>query len=1091
MATWDEDLLLFLERSGYPEETYHTFSYSPLDRRATAAPRACSAWSPRTPRRVARRAADGDAARPRGRGHGDPHPAASCSRRPRPAGPQPPRPALHAHLPLRRRRLAAQLACATGLVRRLAASRRRRCPPAATTRPGRWRSLRAGQPVLLEDLGARFAAPADRRLAAATRRRRSPSRFSGTQGGDRYRLPRRRPQPAPPLRRRATAASSSCWPARSPPGCVNAGSYEAERRRAEALAELDRAKTDFFSNVSHEFRTPLTLIMGPVEELRDRAGAATPTAAPRRARDRPPQRAAAGQAGQHACSTSPGCRPAGSRPGSSRSTSPRSPPSWPASSAPPSSGPGLTFTVDCPPLAEPVHVDRDMWEKVVLNLLSNALKYTFEGGITVRLRQRRTGDAPSSTVTDTGTGIPAEELPRLFERFHRVEGARARSGEGSGIGLALVQELVAAARRHGHRRQHPRRRAPRSPSPSRSAPPPAGRPGGAAAGRPSPAWPPPPSRSWPRRCAGCPDAPSAAHGPSRAGAGRGRPPAAAAEGGCWSPTTTPTCATTCAGCCRRATACRAPPTGRRRWTAALADPPDLVLSDVMMPGLDGLRAAGRPARGPAHRPAAGAAALRPRRRGGGGRGPGRRRRRLPGQAVLRRGTAGPRRRPPAARPGPPGGRAALHRDGRPRAGPDLGQRRRRRRTSSTAAGSTSPGGRRRRARPRLGGRPAPARTASATPARSSAAPAAGAAGWEVEFRLRRADGAYHWLLERAVPDRRRRAFSGYVGSCTDINARYRETERQTLLASVGAALDLETGVDQQLRRLARLTVDTRLADLCVVRRVSESGACRSPGSPPSTRRPRRCSRRSSRSPTWAGRRPRGRSALPAECRPTGRAARGAIRTGAAAAPARRPVGPRRPARRPRPGAGRPGDRPAAGRAARTTRTTGPSRRRSPSGRPCPWTTRCCSPRSVPAPERLALLQQATAQLSAATTPLQVARTTAAHVQRLLGKPGGERLRDRPARAGLTALTMSGFDDEAQKRWSTIPLSAEVPVDRGGHRAHAGVVRGRAAGQRPVRAPVPGVPEPWPTAHGRASPSPLIAPGRVVGVIGLGFGEPRR
>src|SRR3712207_7990495 len=101
---------------------------------------------------------------------------------------------------------------------------------------------------------------------------------------------------------------------------------------------------------------------------------------------------------------------------------------------------GLDFTVDCPPLDQPVHVDRDMWEKVVLNLLSNALKFTFAGGIAVRLRQD--DGAARLTVSDTGTGIPADELPRLFARFHRIADARGRSGEGSGIGLAMVRELI-------------------------------------------------------------------------------------------------------------------------------------------------------------------------------------------------------------------------------------------------------------------------------------------------------------------------------------------------------------------------------------------------------------------------------------------------------------------------------------------------------------------------------------------------------------------------------------------------------------------------------------------------------------------------
>jgi signal transduction histidine kinase/response regulator of citrate/malate metabolism len=101
---------------------------------------------------------------------------------------------------------------------------------------------------------------------------------------------------------------------------------------------------------------------------------------------------------------------------------------------------GLHFDVDCPPLPAPLYVDRDMWEKIVLNLLSNALKYTLQGGIRVSL----TGDGARArlSVSDTGTGIPHDALPRLFERFYRVPHARGRTQEGTGIGLALVHELV-------------------------------------------------------------------------------------------------------------------------------------------------------------------------------------------------------------------------------------------------------------------------------------------------------------------------------------------------------------------------------------------------------------------------------------------------------------------------------------------------------------------------------------------------------------------------------------------------------------------------------------------------------------------------
>ena len=101
---------------------------------------------------------------------------------------------------------------------------------------------------------------------------------------------------------------------------------------------------------------------------------------------------------------------------------------------------GLTLHVDCASLPQLIHVDRDMWEKIVLNLLSNALKFTFEGEIAVSVGWRN-GHA-ALTVRDTGIGVPPDQVPHLFERFHRVPNARARTYEGSGIGLALVHELT-------------------------------------------------------------------------------------------------------------------------------------------------------------------------------------------------------------------------------------------------------------------------------------------------------------------------------------------------------------------------------------------------------------------------------------------------------------------------------------------------------------------------------------------------------------------------------------------------------------------------------------------------------------------------
>ena len=219
---------------------------------------------------------------------------------------------------------------------------------------------------------------------------------------------------------------------------ANARAYEDERRRAEALAELDRAKTAFFSNVSHEFRTPLTLMLGP---LADGLGDAEhPLAPPQRERLEMVLRSAlrlqklvntlldfsrieAGRAQASYVATDLAGFTANLA-STFRSAVEKA---------------GLEFVIDCPPLPEAAYVDREMWEKIVLNLLSNAFKFTFTGRIAVSIRMDR---AFELKVSDTGGGIPAAELPRIFERFRRVEGAKSRTYEGTGIGLALVQELV-------------------------------------------------------------------------------------------------------------------------------------------------------------------------------------------------------------------------------------------------------------------------------------------------------------------------------------------------------------------------------------------------------------------------------------------------------------------------------------------------------------------------------------------------------------------------------------------------------------------------------------------------------------------------
>jgi signal transduction histidine kinase/CheY-like chemotaxis protein len=224
---------------------------------------------------------------------------------------------------------------------------------------------------------------------------------------------------------------------------ASAQAYEEERRRAEALAELDRAKTAFFSNVSHEFRTPLTLLLGPLDD------ALADTADPLSPRQRERQQLARRNALRllKLVNTLLDF----SRIEAGRANAVYEPIDLAAYTADLASAfrsviehAGLHYDVDCQRLSGPVYVDREMWEKIVFNLLSNAFKFTLGGEIALSLRPA--GDAVELTVRDTGVGIPADEMPRLFERFHRVQNAEARTHEGSGIGLALVQELV---RMHG------------------------------------------------------------------------------------------------------------------------------------------------------------------------------------------------------------------------------------------------------------------------------------------------------------------------------------------------------------------------------------------------------------------------------------------------------------------------------------------------------------------------------------------------------------------------------------------------------------------------------------------------------------------
>ena len=566
-ATWDEGLLLFLERSGFREETYHTFSYSPVfDDLGCVGGMLCVVTE--ETERV-----------------------------------------------LGERRLATlgSLAASTRGLR----TAEEVCDRAARTLANDLNDVPFALVYLLDEghrarLAGRAGLDPDAPIAAP--------RFDPTLPGAPWPLPSMGPAPEPivvDLRERPEAVHAGSWPEALTHAAVlplpvsgtarlaglvafglstravwNAGyrgflslaagqvasavadarAFEAERRRLEELAELDRAKTTFFNNISHEFRTPLTLLLGPVEEslgfrrARRPARASTWSTGTRSACSGWSTRCSSSralEAGRADATFRPTdlAQLTGDLASSFRSAFERA---------------GLRFEVAAPPLPEPVHVDRDMWERVVLNLLSNALKFTLAGS--VRLSLGLDGDSVLLRVRDTGTGIPADELPHLFERFHRVQGARARTHEGSGIGLALVSDIV---RLHGGRSRSraARARAARSRSalPRGRAHLPADR---ACATRPHRRRSAPPRPTWRRPFAGFlrPTAPGSrprvrpAPGTHRR-RGRQRRHARVPGPG--------------------ARAALRGGAGRRTATQALAAirraRPDLLLTDVMMPEMDGFQ----------------------------------------------------------------------------------------------------------------------------------------------------------------------------------------------------------------------------------------------------------------------------------------------------------------------------------------------------------------------------------------------------------------------------------------------------------------------------------------------------------------------
>lgn len=434
-ATWDEGLLLFLERSGYREETYHTFSYSPLSGDDTRVCGHLCVVTEETDRVIGERRLNTLRALSAELNQTSTEAEVVAGIARVLAENQRDIPFTLVYLFTEGRH--ARLVCQTGLPEGHPAAPEMINPSDEEPAWPLAEILNKKDFCLVEDLNRRFASlpsglwtdpPARAILLPITSQTQDAPAGAMVVALNPYRPLDVGYAGFLNLVAGQTAASIS-----------NARAYQEERKRAEALAEIDRAKTAFFSNVSHEFRTPLTLMLGPLQDLLSRSQThLSPTAAQQLelvnrngarllrlvntlldfSRIEAGRVKAVYQATNLAAFTA-------ELAGVFRSATERA---------------GLQLVVDCQRTREVAYIDRDMWEKIVLNLVSNAFKFTFEGEIEVSLTQ--VGHAAELRVRDTGVGVPPEEMPRLFDRFHRVPNTRSRTHEGTGIGLALVHELV-------------------------------------------------------------------------------------------------------------------------------------------------------------------------------------------------------------------------------------------------------------------------------------------------------------------------------------------------------------------------------------------------------------------------------------------------------------------------------------------------------------------------------------------------------------------------------------------------------------------------------------------------------------------------
>ena len=213
--------------------------------------------------------------------------------------------------------------------------------------------------------------------------------------------------------------------------------YEMSKFEAQKLHEVDELKSRFFTNISHEFRTPLTLILGPVKQVMERI---------KDDKNKDELRIAHKNANKLLGLVNQLLDISKIESGNMKlSTSPinyiQLLKALTLSFASYAERKSITLKFNSTEDEIILYLDRDKIEKIITNILSNAFKFTPEGG-RIEVTLHKDDKYVNTIISDTGIGISKEKIPKIFDRFYQVDGSHTREQEGTGIGLALTKELV-------------------------------------------------------------------------------------------------------------------------------------------------------------------------------------------------------------------------------------------------------------------------------------------------------------------------------------------------------------------------------------------------------------------------------------------------------------------------------------------------------------------------------------------------------------------------------------------------------------------------------------------------------------------------